>query len=193
MIRRRNTPKVSSEHKQLIELARGYAESMMRDAGSVRPALLADTEDGIIFYLPESMGDERAKQNFANTARLIVVAYRAAAVAFVMESWARFARPGRPLDSTPPSQSPDRKECVVISVETRNRQTTKMLMISRDDAGVFVGFTLPDIPDITAFKGRFAEIMPPKAPVENNVTVARQLLQFMGVEPENQGFNPMWN
>ena len=44
---------------------------MLGDAGSVRPALLADTDDGIILYLPESMGDERAKQNFANTARSV--------------------------------------------------------------------------------------------------------------------------
>ena len=165
----------------------------MRDAGRVRPALLADTEEGIILYLPESMGDERAKQDFANTARLIAVAYRATAVAFVMESWARFARPRRPLDSTPPTQSPDREECVVISVETRKRQTTKMLMISRDGAGVFAGFTLPSVPEVSGFRGRFAEIMPPKPPGAKNVTMARQLLQLMGVEPENRGFNPMWN
>jgi len=47
--------------------------------------LLTDAHDGIILYLPESIGDERAKQNFATT-RLIAVAYRATAVAFVMES-----------------------------------------------------------------------------------------------------------
>lgn len=96
----RDTPKDSSGHQQLLDLALGYAEHMMRNAGGVRPALLADTDAGIILYLPESMGDERAKQNFANTARLIAVAYRATAVAFVLESWARFAKPGRPLDST---------------------------------------------------------------------------------------------
>ena len=45
----------------------------------------------------------------------------------------RFARPGRSLDLTPPSQSPDREECVV-DVETPNRQTTDVQRLRK--AGV---------------------------------------------------------
>lgn len=189
---RRNKPKESG-HQELVQLARGYGEHMMRETGRVRPALLADTDDGIILYLPETMGDERAKQNFANTGRLIAVGYRATAVAFVMESWARFAKPGRPLDSTPPSESPDREECVLISLETANRQSTDMLMIQRDRTGKFAGFASPNVPEVTEFKGRFAQVMPPKPPGEKDTATARQLLRMMGVEPENHGFNPSWN
>jgi hypothetical protein len=190
---RRNTPMDFSEHQRLVDLARGYAEHMMRSGGSVRPVLLADTAEGTILYLPETMGNERSKQNFANTARLIAVGYGATAVAFVFESWITFAKPGRPLDSTPPSESPDREECVLISAETRHRQATEILMIQRDRTGKFVGFATPDVPEVTGFKGRFSQIMPPKPPGEKEIVMARQLLSMMGVEPENRGSNPMWN
>jgi len=63
----------------------------------------------------------------------------------------------------------------------------------QDGLGVFAGFTLPDVQDITGFKGRFAEIMPPRPPGDTDATMARQLLQLMEVDPENLGFNPMWN
>jgi hypothetical protein len=165
----------------------------MRNAGTVRPAFLADTPEGTVLYLPETMGDERAKQNFANTARLIAVAYRATAVAFAMESWVTFAKPGRAVDSTPPSQSPDREECVILSVETEHRQSTELLMIQRDRSGRFAGFASPDIPKVTEFQGRFAQVMPPKPPGEKDALMARQLLRMMGVDPENRGFNPSWN
>jgi len=43
----------------------------MENAGSVRPALLADIDEGIIYYLSESIGDERANQNLGDITRLI--------------------------------------------------------------------------------------------------------------------------
>ena len=189
----RNTPKDLSEHQRLFDLARGYAEHMMRSGGSVRPVLLADTAEGNILYLPETMGDESAKQNFANAARLIAVGYGATAVAFVFESWITVAKPGRPLDSTPPSESPEGEECVLISAETGHRQAIEILMIQRDSTGKFVGFATLDVPRVTGFQGRFAQIMPPKPPGEGEIVMARQLLSLMGVAPENRGFDPMWN
>lgn len=81
----------------------------------------------------------------------------------------------------------------MISVETRHQQTTQILMIQRDRNGKFAGFARPDVPEVTGFQGRFAEIMPPRPPGEKDATMARQLLQLMGVEPENRGYNPMWN
>lgn len=176
-----------------MRLALGYAEHMMRNAGSIPPTLIADTEEGIMLYLPDKMGDERAKQNFANTARLVAVGYRASAVAFVLESWATFAKSGKPLDKTPPSQSTDREECVIISLESADQKATKLLVIERDGSGKFVGFGTRQLPDLTDFQGRFSGIMPPKPPGEKDALMAKQLLKVMGVEPEHRGFNPMWN
>ena len=66
-------------------------------------------------------------------------------------------------------------------------------MIHRDRTGKFVGFASPNVPEVTGFQGRFAQIMPPKPLGEKDTAMARQLLRMMAVEPENQGFNPMWD
>ena len=172
--------------------ARHYAEHMMRGARSIPPTLFADTEDGLLMCVPSQMEDERAKNNFANTSRMIAVGYRATAVAMVLESWMTKAKPGESLDpSVPPSESPDREECVVITVENREDSQQQILLIQRDASGQFLGFGTAQ--KITEMKGRFAQMMPPKIPSEEDSKMARQLLKMMGVFPENRGFNPMWN
>lgn len=179
----------------LLRYATQYAEHAMRRLGRVPPTFLAETEQGLMAYFPEAMGDERAKDNFANTARLVAVGYKASAVAMILESWMSVAKPGKPLDpSIPPSQSPDREECVVIMVEgQKGEHRSKFLLIQRDANGRFTGFGNSNMPEFDSMEGRFAGILPPKAQTEENRKMARQLLLMMGVAPENLGFNPMWN
>ena len=62
---------------KLLAQAQGYAEFAMRNIGHVPPALLAESPTGLIHFIPDSLKDERAKDNFANTARLICVGYEA--------------------------------------------------------------------------------------------------------------------
>jgi hypothetical protein len=176
----------------LIKHAMGYAEFSMKKLGRVPPTLFVQTPGGIAIYFPETMGNEKAKNNFANTSRLIAVAYGATATAMVLESWITRAKPGRELDaSIPPSQSPDREECVVIQVECVGVSKTKILSIDRNAKGVFTGFGAVD--NLDEAKGRFSEIMPQKPQTEENRKMAKQLLMMMGVVPEEMGFNPMWN
>ena len=63
----------------LMARAENFAGFSMRSAGKVPPAMLAASPGGPIFYLPTSMASVRAKDNFANTARLICVAHGATA------------------------------------------------------------------------------------------------------------------
>ncbi len=49
----------------------------MRATGKVLLALLAVGPDGPLFFVPATLADERAKDNFANTARLICIAHAA--------------------------------------------------------------------------------------------------------------------
>ena len=56
---------------ELLALAQGYVELAMRNIGHIPPALLADSPTGLIHFVPDSLKDERAKDNLANTARLI--------------------------------------------------------------------------------------------------------------------------
>ena len=176
----------------LIKHAMGYAEFSMKKLGRVPPTLFVQTPGGIAVYFPETMGNEKAKNNFANTSRLIAVAYGATATAMVLESWITRAKPGRELDeSVPPSQSPDREECVVIQAESVGISKTRIWPIERNTKGKFTGFGGAD--DLEQAKGRFSEIMPQKPQTDENRKMAKQLLMMMGVVPEEMGFNPMWN
>jgi hypothetical protein len=126
---------------ELLALAQGYAEFAMRNIGHVPPSLLANCPTGLIHFIPASLADERAKDTFANTARLICVGYEAIAAVLVLEAWIKIAKPGETLDMTePPSEAFDRREVVVLTSETIDHGKQKLLPIIRTDAGGFFGF-----------------------------------------------------
>ena len=191
----RNQQPTGAEPLQpLISQAADYAEYAMRKFGRIPPTLLAETAEGLIVYLPESMGDERAKDNFANTARLVAAAYAPTAVVLVLESWMTVARPGETsVPMLPPSQSPDRQEVVVIQAEGAGTRDAVLLQIQRDRKGKFSGLAAADAPQFDEMTGRFTGLFPPKPPTPEKQKIARQLLAMIGVVPKNMGFNPMWN
>ncbi len=178
----------------LIAQAKIYSKHMMEATGSVPPTLMALTPEGFMMFVPASVANENEKDQFANAGRLLAVGYNATAVAMILESWITFAtRPGQPLDVTPPSQSPDRKEVIVIMGETRESCAQQFLFIQRNSSGKFTGFGTSLLPQFDDMQGRFAQMMPPKVPGENEVFMARSLLTAMGVKVTSAGFNPMWN
>jgi len=126
--------------------------------------------------MPERMGDERAKDNFANTAALICIAHDASAVVVILEAWIKVAAPGETLDLTePPSEALDRREVVVLSGEARESKRQKFLPIIRTDGGGFFGFGESDLPEFDNFQGRFAGILPPRPPAKEMQAKARLL------------------
>jgi hypothetical protein len=166
----------------LIAQAEHYAEFCMRGRGRVPPTFLALCPGRLLFYMPESMGDERAKNSFANTARLVCIAHDATAVVMVLEAWMKMASPGETLDPTEaPSEAFDRREVVVLAGEARGSKKQKFLPILRTDAGGFFGFGESDIPQFDNFQGRFAELLPPHAGTPDLKAQARLLLQVMGI------------
>ena len=103
--------------------AEGYANFSMRQIGHVPPTLLARSPDGLLQFTPNSLADERAKNDFSNTARLICVAYGVTAAVLVVESWMTLAKPGESLDPTePPSEALDRQEVVALMGEVPGQQ-----------------------------------------------------------------------
>ncbi len=166
----------------LLAQAEDFALFSMRQAGRVPPTVMALSPKGLLVYLPESMGDERAKNNFANTARLICIAHDVTAVVLILESWMKMAAPGETLDpDEAPSEAIDRHEVVVLAGESRDKKRQKFLPIIRTDVGGFFGFGESDLPDLGNFEGRFAEILPPQPAPATLKAQARLLLQTMGI------------
>jgi hypothetical protein len=165
----------------LMAHAERYATFLMRKNGRVPPTVLASTPKGGLCYVPHDLADVRAKDNFANAARLICAAYAATAVVMVVEGWVTTAKPGEPLDDTPPSEAFDRREFVILMGEAAGEKKQKMLPIIRTDAGGFFGFGEFDTSSYTDFQGRFAGLLPPKVPSAEQRALAKAMLQIMGV------------
>lgn len=166
----------------LTAYAEGYAEFSMRNIGRVPPTMLAISTEGLLHFIPESLADDRAKNDFANIGRLICAAYGATHMVMILESWVTMAKPGQPLDAdTPPSEAPDREEFVVVMGESFGRQTQRFLPIVRTDAGGFFGFGDCGPLNFDGMEGRFAGMLPPKRVTPQNQAVAQALLAAMGV------------
>jgi hypothetical protein len=194
MSKKKPHPTFRNDLEALIAQARQYATHMMKTTGSVPPSLMAITPDGVMLFVPSGMGNDQAKDKFANAGRLVAIGYRATAVAMILESWATFAkRPGQLLTDVPPSQSPDREEVVVIMGETRETRAQQFLFIQRNSAGKFTGFGTSLVPQFNQMEGRFAQMLPPKVPTRQNAVMARTLLAAMGVKVANHGHTPGWN
>lgn len=168
---------------ELLKRARGYAEFAMRKFGNVAPMMIAETPRGPVHFIPSNLQDEQAKDNFANTARLIVNGYGATAAVMVLESWMSVAGPdGSPPDFRP-SESPDRREVVILAAESFEEHQTEILPIVRSDSGKFFGFGDPQT--FGEMQGRFANLLPPKPMEEEMSEMARLLLQAMGINEKS--------
>jgi hypothetical protein len=126
------TPPLPQSLDALFARAEDLALFSMRAQGRVMPALLAVGPGGPIYFMPSSLRDERAKDGFANVARLLCVAHAATAAVLMMEAWMKLASPDGTLDLTlPPSESLHRKEVVILMGESRTGCRQKLLPIIR--------------------------------------------------------------
>jgi hypothetical protein len=167
----------------LLAQAEHYANYSMRNIGRVPPTLFLIGADGPVIFIPENMADERAKDDFAATARLLCIAHAASACVMTLEAWAKFATPGEELDMTEaPSEAFDRRELVVLMGESRDGQKQRFLPIIRSDNGKFFGFGESEVPVMDEMKGRFAQLLPTKAPDDGLREVAKAMLKLQGVK-----------
>ncbi len=169
----------------LIAYAEGYAEFAMKNIGRVPPTMLAMSSEGLLHFIPEGLADERAKDDFASIGRLICAAYAATAAVMILEAWVTLAKPGEPLDmTTPPSESFERQEFVVLMGETPDRKAQRFLPILRTDAGGFFGFGEFDASKFNGVEGRFAGMLPPKELTREARELTLATLKMMGVTRE---------
>jgi hypothetical protein len=165
----------------LLTEAANYAEFCMRSSGRMSPVLFLIGADGPLIFMPEKLDDGAAKDDFANTARLICIAHGATACVMALEVWAKFATPGEKLDETePPSESFDRREFVTLMGEDRAGQKQLFLPIIRSGNGKFFGFNDSETPVMDGMTGRFAQILSPKVPDEQMRLLAKTMLKVKG-------------
>ncbi len=161
----------------LLANAEHYARYCMGNSGRVTPALFFLGLDGQGMFVPQSLADDSAKDDFADQARLACIAHAAYACVMVLEAWARFAKPGEKLDtSEPPSEAMDREEYVILMGESRQGNRPRFLPIIRSGNGRFFGFGDPHEP-AADLQGRFAGLLPPQEPDLTTREVARAMLQ----------------
>jgi len=72
----------------LLAQAEHYANYSMRNIGRVPLTLFLIGADGPVLFIPESLADDRAKGDFAATARLLCLAHAASACVMALEAWA---------------------------------------------------------------------------------------------------------
>ena len=172
-----------SDLNSLITDATRYALFTMKKSGSLAPVMMALTDKGIILFCPNGLSDTGAKDDFANKVRLITGSYGASAVVLILESWITKAKVGEKLDAlTPPSESYDREEVVVLIGQTPQGNITHLLPIHRLGNGKF--WNLSDAEEMPAdsFEGRFTKLLPPDPVDEKTRMMGRVLLEAMGVK-----------
>ncbi|KAB2637982.1 MAG: hypothetical protein DVB25_08880 [Verrucomicrobia bacterium] len=178
----------------LAQQAQQYALHMMHSTGSVPLTVIADTVDGFIFGMPSGMPDEAAKDRVAEVTRLLAIAHGARAIMIVAEAWVRMAVPGKQLDTnSPPSQSPERQEVVVLMLEGQTRSATGLLPILREGSGEFREFGQIPALNFTSTSGRFTGLMPKHPHSAQVVAAAKAALLAMGMQVVNRGFDPSQN
>jgi hypothetical protein len=167
----------------LIAQATRYARFTMKKSGCLAPVMMASTGEGVIIFSPDQLTDTGAKDDFANKVKLITASYGAAAVVLILESWITKAKPGEKLDTeTPPSESFDREEVVVLIGQSPQGNITHLLPIHRLDNGKF--WNLGDAEEMPAdsFSGRFSNLLPPKPVDDKTRQMGKVLLKAMGVK-----------
>ena len=167
----------------LLAEADRYARFTIKRHGRLAPVMMAATPEGVILFSPDQMTDTGAKDDFANKVKLITASYGASAVVLILESWITKANPGQKLDTeTPPSESYDREEVVVLIGQSLQVNITHLLPIHRLGNGKF--WSLGDAEDMPAdsFSGRFAGLLPPKLVDEKTRQMGKVLLQARGVK-----------
>lgn len=125
---------------ELMAMAEDFAQFSLRNGRQIPPTLLAATKRGPLFFTPAALQDDRSKDDFADTARLICIAYEVPAAVMILGSWMKMAAEGEKLNPDErPSEAMDRHEVVMVTARRpglRNGRSSKssgqMRVVSSD-------------------------------------------------------------
>lgn len=137
------------DKKYVNEMAIDVVTSMFNKASDERMEVSAHAlllrNGAAPIYVP-ALFDDDEKQHFANKLRELVNEVGARSVVFVAEAW--MSADAASDESISPSQSPDRKECLLIQVETWKSQDVDVHIAEISGSGT--GRTISDFVSSTA-------------------------------------------
>jgi hypothetical protein len=175
----------------LLAQSEHYANHSMRNIGRLPATLFLIGPGGPLMFMPESLADESAKDDFPTSARLRCIAHAATACVMTLEAWATFAKAGEKFDETePPSEAFDRREFVILMGESHEGQKQNFLPIIRRGNGKFFGFGESEDPGADEIRGRFAQLLPTKVPDAALRDLAKTMLIVKGVGRATPGASP---
>ena len=195
---RKHPPEQLTTLHDLLQQAEHYSEtSMSSERGAVPLTLMVLSPEGLLVHATNQSDTNEQKDHFAKVARIAAVAYKATAVAVVAETWIAGLddRAGDEMTNLAnPSESPDRREAVMIMGESLGTTLTRFLFIQRDSSGKFIGFGTSLLPDMDGpADGRLSAFMPRQDITDQQALAARHLLQSMGIKVAQPGKGPQWN
>jgi hypothetical protein len=178
--------------EKLLRQGAGYADHMLRTAGSVTPALFLEAPAGPVFCLLQSQDmSELSKDKMMEACRMLAISTKATAAVLVMESWLVRAK-RRVLDTaTRLSLNPDREEVVCLLGENPRGTRSRFLPILREKDGSYQMLGESNQPEADGAEGRFVGILPPNAPDIREFMQASLRVRQMGLRPD--GIDPGWN
>jgi hypothetical protein len=167
----------------LLDLAQEHAEDALREDGALFPSLFAASPQGLFLLGGRPLKEALEKKEFATDARLICTAQAATAVVVAMETWVLEARPGERLPpGLRPSESPRRKECIVLSGEAVGGFHKQYLAaILRDGCGHFSGLGPAIVPPPEPPEGPLARLLPEAPPTPEVRAFASSVLKARSV------------
>jgi hypothetical protein len=167
----------------LLDLAQEHAEDALREDGALFPSLFAASPRGLFLFGSKPVNAELEKKEFSTDARLICTAQAATAVVLALEAWVLEAEPGeRLLPGLRPSESPRRKECIVLSGEAVGGfHKQRLRPILRDGRGHFSGLGPSIVPPPEPPEGPLAKLLPEAPPTPEVHAFASALLKARGV------------
>ncbi len=182
----------SEKIRRLIEACRKSAESNLLQYNRHSPTFLAIAGKKI-FVIGSSFGSQGAKNDFYGHCRLVAVANRAEIAILTCESW-HAVDPDVQAGKILPSQSPRRKECVSILLETYDERYFTMCPILRNRAGVCKKLDKAIAHECrTTSSGPASDFLPPRESAEAMVAGARQILMMNGLNSDGSRIDVMLN
>jgi len=171
-----NQQNTNSPFDEIYNHAVFFAKREMHTKGVLFPTCLLLTKHGVRGFSVKFPDNDQDKTRFTKIAKLMAVAHDAMAIATVAESWCAIT----PMLLIPPSESPDRIECVSVRVESMEKSKIEFLKTQRNGNGDFICLEPIENFPFGPIEGRFSEIMPAHPPTGNQRKKAEYLLRMMG-------------